>query len=219
MKPRVIAIDGPAGAGKSTVARELARRLGFRFLDTGAFYRAATLKALRAGLDLADENAVGALTEKSAIELRVVDGASRVFLDGEDVSAAVRGTDVSKAVPIVAAHARVRKAMVPRQRDFAALGPIVAEGRDMATVVFPDAGWKFYLDAAPGVRAARRAAERGDADVAKIEAEITTRDHSDSTRAAAPLRRADEATLVDTSTLSIDEVVAVLERQVRAAPK
>src|SRR6185503_9830743 len=131
----IVAIDGPAGAGKSTVARKLAERLGWRYLDTGALYRAVTLKALRAGIEPADAEAMARTAREAEIELRVADGAQRVFLDGEDVSSAVRGPDVSKSAPTVAAHAGVREAMVPRQRDFAAAGRVVAEGRDIGTVV------------------------------------------------------------------------------------
>lgn len=213
----LIAIDGPAGAGKSTVARSLAKRLGWRYLDTGALYRAVTLKALRAGLDLADEGAMGRLASGAEIELLDEAGVQKVLLDGEDVSTAVRGPDVSKSVPVVAALARVREAMVPRQRDFAARGPIVAEGRDMGTVVFKDAGVKFYLDADPRIRATRRAAERGDSDVAKVEAEQVARDRTDSTRKEAPLRRAADAVYVDSTGMSVDQVLDLLERHVRAA--
>jgi cytidylate kinase len=213
----IVAIDGPAGAGKSTVARKLAERLGWRYLDTGALYRAVALKALRAGIEPADAEAMARVARDAEIELRVSDGAQKVLLDGEDVSSAIRSPDVSKSVPTVAAHARVREAMVPRQRDFAAAGRVVCEGRDMGTVVFKDAGVKFYLDADSRVRAARRAAERGEGDVSKVEAEQRERDHKDSTRVTAPLAVAVDAVRVDSTALSVEEVVDRMLAAVRAA--
>lgn len=217
-KPRsIVAIDGPAGAGKSTVAKRLAERLGWRFLDTGALYRAVTLRAQRAGIEPGDAEAMARTAREAVIEIRSEGGAQKVLLDGEDVSAAIRSPDVSKSVPTVAAHAGVREAMVPRQRDFAAAGRVVAEGRDMGTVVFKDAGVKFYLDADPTVRAARRAAERGDPDVSKVEAEQRERDRKDSTRAAAPLAVAKDAVRVDSTGLTVEEVVDRMLAAVRAA--
>jgi CMP/dCMP kinase len=210
----IVAIDGPAGAGKSTVARKLAGRLGWRFLDTGALYRAITLRALRSGVDPEDAEGVARLARDAKIELRDAEGAQKVLLDGEDVSSAIRGPDVTKSVSVVAAHSRVREAMVPFQRDFAARGGVVAEGRDIGTVVFPDAGVKFYLEADPAVRAARRAAERGESDVSKVEAEQRERDRSDSTRESSPLRKAQDAIVLDTTTLSVEEIVDLMARRV-----
>jgi cytidylate kinase len=213
----IVAIDGPAGAGKSTVARRLAERLGWRFLDTGAMYRAVTLKALRTGVSPADEESMARLADAAEIELRPVGGVHKVFLDGEDVSAEIRGPEVSNSVPAVAALSRVRKAMVRVQRKFAEAGPVVAEGRDMGTVVFPDAGVKFYLDADDSVRAARRAAERGDADVAGVRTEQRERDRQDSTRTHSPLMKAADAVRLDSTTLSVEEVVERMLSTVRAA--
>ena len=213
----IVAIDGPAGAGKSTVAKLLAKRMGWRFLDTGAFYRAVTLKALRAGVDPADAAAMGRAAHDARIEMRDDAGVQKVFLDGEDVTRAIRGDDVAKAVPVVAALPEVRKAVVPRQREFAAAGRVVAEGRDMGTVVFPDAGVKFYLDADASVRAARRAAESGDADVRRVEADQRERDRQDSTRSHSPLVRADDALYVDSTGLAVEAVVELMLRRVREA--
>ena len=217
-KPRsIVAIDGPAGAGKSTVAKRLAERLGWRFLDTGALYRAVTLRARRAGIEPGDAEAMARTAREAVIEIRSEGGAQKVFLDGEDVSAAIRSPDVSKSVPTVAAHAGVREAMRPHQWAFASAGRVVAEGRDMGTVVFKDAGVKFYLDADPTVRAARRAAERGDPDVSKVEAEQRERDRRDSTRDVAPLAVAPDAVRMDSTGLAIEEVVDRMLAAVRAA--
>jgi len=213
----VIAIDGPAGAGKSTVARRLAARLGYRFLDTGALYRAVTLAVLRAGIDPSDAGRVADLAGAAQIALDPRGTPPRVLLDGEDVSREIRGPAVTRAVSTVAANPAVRAAMVPFQRAFADEGGVVAEGRDIGTVVFPDAAMKFFLDADAAVRAARRALERGEADVASVEAEIRERDRKDTEREAAPLRAAPDAEVVDTTRLSAEEVVDLLERRVRGA--
>lgn len=210
----VIAIDGPAGAGKSTAARLLAEALGYRFLDSGALYRAVTLKALRRGLDPADEGRVASLAEGARIDLRYEEGRTAVELDGEDVSSEIRGPDVTTAVSTVAALPRVRQVMVRFQRAFAMGGGVVAEGRDIGTVVFPDADVKFYLDAAPEVRAARRAAEHGAEDVNEVEAELRARDHKDIRRAVAPLRPADDAVRLDTSELDVNQVVDLMVARV-----
>lgn len=209
----IIAIDGPAGAGKSTIARAVASALGATYIDTGAMYRAVALKAIRAGADLADEGALTRLAEGVSIELGA-DGL--VLLDGEDVSALIRTPEIAQAASKASALAGVRRAMVAMQRRMAESRSVVMEGRDIGTVVFPDAQVKIYLDASPGVRAMRRVLEmrqKGmEADPARVEAEIRERDHRDSSRAEAPLTRAPGAVYVDTSPMGVDEVVASLLR-------
>lgn len=201
---RVIAIDGPAGAGKSTIGKALARRLGLEYLDTGAMYRAVTAAALRRGIPLDDTEAVGRL----AVELDLEVGEAGVFADGVDVTTEIRGAEVTGAVSRVAANSAVRAELRTRQRAWAqARGGGVIEGRDIGTVVFPDAELKLYLTASPRVRAGRRVAEAG-GDVDEIEASIAARDQYDSTRADSPLREADGSVLVDTTGLGIDAVLA-----------
>ena len=200
---RVIAIDGPAGAGKSTVGRALARRLGLAYLDTGAMYRAVTLAALRRGIALDDREAVGALAR--TLELEVSDAG--VLVDGFDGTVEIRSAEVTRSVSLVAANSEVREEMRNRQRAWAAeRGGGVIEGRDIGSVVFPDAELKLYLTASPRVRAERRVAEAG-GDVAEIEASIAARDAYDSTRADSPLREADGAMLVDTTGVPVDDVI------------
>lgn len=201
---RVIAIDGPAGAGKSTIGKALACRLGLEYLDTGAMYRAVTAAALRRGVALDDLDAVGRLAD--GIDLEVSDRG--VFADGHDVTAEIRGAEVTGAVSRVAANSAVRAELRARQRAWAEQrGGGVVEGRDIGTVVFPDAVLKLYLTASPRVRAERRVAEAG-GDVDEIEASIAARDRYDSTRADSPLREADGAVLVDTTGHGIDAVLA-----------
>jgi cytidylate kinase len=214
----VVAIDGPAGSGKSTLARLLAGRLGFRFLDSGAMYRALTLKALREGVDPADEDATADLLGRTEVRLAEAAGGQRALLDGEDVSDEIRGPAVTAAVSRVAAHPRVREGMVDRQRAFAREGGgtgVVVEGRDIGTVVFPDAAVKFFLDAAPGERARRRAAQTGGSPEAERDA-MERRDAADAGRAVAPLRAAPDARVVDTTGLGIERVLEILLGAVRA---
>ena len=201
--PTVVAIDGPAGAGKSTVGRAVAGRLGLEYLDTGAMYRAVTFAALRRGIDPADDDAVAALA--GTLELSL-DGSS-VNVDGVDATIEIRGREVTAAVSAVAANGRVRSELVRRQRAWVdAHGGGVVEGRDIGSVVFPDATLKLFVTASPRVRAERRVAEIG-GDVAEVEASIIERDRKDSTRAESPLIESSGAVLVDTTGLSIDEVV------------
>ena len=205
---RVIAIDGPAGAGKSTVARALAARLGLEYLDTGAMYRAVTLAAMRRGIDTADLERVAKLAEDVSLEV----GEHGVFVDGFDATTEIRSREVTTAVSAVAANSGVRAELVRRQRRWAdERGGGVLEGRDIGSVVFPDAELKLYLTASPRVRAERRVAEAG-GDVDEIEAAIERRDHHDSSRSDSPLVEADGSIVVDTTGLSIAEVLARIEQ-------
>lgn len=219
----VVALDGPSGSGKSTVARGVARALGWRYVDTGATYRAATLAVLRAGTDPADPAQVGAqvaaLLERGGLRLTPDPDAPAVHLDGEDVSAAVRTPEVTAAVSAVSAVPEVRSALVGLQREVIGGTGAVVEGRDIGSVVAPEAGVKVYLDADPEVRARRRA---GDTDagvvaagsdlVGAVAADLARRDAYDSSRAASPLAEADGAVRIDASALSAQQVVdAVLQ--------
>ena len=202
---RVVAIDGPAGSGKSTVARAVADRLGLAYLDTGAMYRAVAFAALRARIDPADADAVAARARDCRIELGV-DGTVRV--DGVDATIEIRGPEVTRAVSVVAANPGVRAELRTRQREWLeARGGGVLEGRDIGTVVVPDAELKVYLDAAPEVRAARRSREVGELSYDEVASEIARRDALDQGREDSPLTAADGALVIDTSHLSIDEVV------------
>jgi cytidylate kinase len=222
----IVAIDGPAGSGKSTVAREVARRLGFTYLDSGAMYRAVTLGALDAGADLEDGPALGALARRLDIELRRRDEDNvQVIVDGRDVSDAIRAPRVTGTSSTVAAHPEVREALLAKQRALMASGNYVVEGRDIGTVVAPDAPVKAFLTADPDERARRRAAElerRGlSIDRQEVRAAIEQRDTLDSTRSAAPLRRAGDAELIDTTGLDAgqvaDRILALVERARAAA--
>ncbi|NBO53204.1 MAG: (d)CMP kinase [Actinobacteria bacterium] len=205
---RVIAIDGPAGAGKSTIAKRLASRVGLDYLDTGAMYRAITFKVLREGLDPAGSEVVAAALSAS-IEM---DGVS-VIVDGIDATAAIRSPDVTSQVSIVAANSQVREALRAQQRKWAErMGGGVLEGRDIGTVVFPDAVMKVFLTASPTVRAERRVAELG-GDLREIEAQIRLRDELDSSRSDSPLRHDDDYIFLDTTEMDIDEVVDQLHRE------
>jgi cytidylate kinase len=202
---RVIAIDGPAGSGKSTVARALAAHLGLRYLDTGAMYRSVAFAVLRSGGDPEDREATAAVAR--AIELEI--GLDRVFVDGVDATVEIRGPQVSQAVSVVATNPEVRAELVSRQREWANLrGGGVLEGRDIGTVVFPDAELKIYLTADPAERARRRAKEVTDLDYEAVAADLARRDTIDSTRAVDPLAEAADAVVVDTTGMTIDEVVA-----------
>ncbi|MFW6132778.1 MAG: (d)CMP kinase [Planctomycetota bacterium] len=216
----VITIDGPAGSGKSTAARNLARSLGIAYLDTGATYRAVTLKALREGVDLSDEAALADAARRAEIHLRPHEGGTGVLLDGEDVTEAVRSERVSEMSYYVARSRRVREVLVELQRKVGAeLGSFVSEGRDQGSVVFADADVKFYLVADPSARAQRRCAElraRGEAcDEDEVRAALERRDRRDRSRTVGPLVKPDGAVVVDTTGRDIDATTSTLLEHVR----
>jgi cytidylate kinase len=215
----VVAVDGPAGTGKSSVSRSLARSLGARYLDTGAMYRIVTLAVLRAGIDLTDIPAIEVATSDVPVSIGYNPDEDRAYLDAEDVSREIRGDAVTKAVSAVSAAPAVRARLVGLQRELA-VGPrsVVVEGRDIGTVVLPDADVKIFLMASAEERARRRndqniASGLGD-DYEAVLADVKRRDHLDSTRAVSPLRVADDALVVDTSDMTEPEVVAHLLRLV-----
>ena len=206
-----IAIDGPAGAGKSTVAQCLAKALGYINLETGAMYRALGLKALEQGVPLESEPALLELAEQTRIELEPTTNGNRILLDGKDVSRSIRQANVSDAASRLSVHPAVRRWMVERQREMGAGGGVVMEGRDIGTAVFPRAEVKIFLEASPEVRAERRLLQDGHApDAAAIQAmaeQIRERDQRDRTRAASPLVPAPDAVTIDSSSLPIDDVI------------
>ena len=208
MKPLIIAIDGPSGAGKGTVARALAARLGYNHLDTGAMYRAVAWRAMKDGVALDDEDAVAAIAEQADLDV----GRDTVYIDGHDVTRAIRTPEVDRAAATAARLPKVRAALVKRQRRAGEGGGIVVEGRDIGTVVFPRADVKIYLDASSEERARRRAADPShgigrQAPLADVETQMQSRDHSDRSRTVSPLIVAPDAVTIDTTQMSVDEAV------------
>jgi cytidylate kinase len=213
-----IAIDGPAGAGKSTIASRLARKLGYVNLESGAMYRALALKAIDRDASFDDEAALLKLAENARIQLEPTIGGNRTLLDGRDVSARIRERDVSEGASRVSVHPKVREWMVARQREMGAGGGVVMEGRDIGTEVFPDADLKIFLDADPVVREQRRMAQqkiKGNV-AASVAADLRERDQRDRTRAASPLKAAADAVVINSSSMDEDEVLAQVEKLVAA---
>ncbi len=215
-----VAIDGPSGAGKSSLAKRLAKELGYTYVDTGAMYRAIGLYALRSGQDPHDAAAVEALLPGVGLRLASIDGAQHIYLNGEDVSSAIREEQVGMAASAVGAHPAVRAFLLELQRSMARTQNVLMDGRDIGTVVLPDATVKIFLTASPEARAARRwkeLAEKGSSKTyEQVLADVLVRDEQDSTRAAAPLRQAEDAVRVDTSELDFEQSVAALKQVIAA---
>ena len=223
----IIAIDGPAGAGKSTVAKHLAKHFGFLNLETGAMYRAFALKALESGVDVDDAAALEGLAAETSITLEATETGNRVLLDGVEVTARIRDAAVTQAASRVSVHPAIRKWMVGLQRSLGRGRRVVMEGRDIGTVVFPDADLKFFLDASPEARSQRRFEQvtpvngaDGDSDSAQARAalarELRERDERDRNRADSPLKPAADSIRIDSTEMALDEVLILIEDQVRA---
>lgn len=214
-----VAIDGPSGSGKSTIAKALAQDYKILYLDTGAMYRACALKALRENVTIEDEGQVCDLMRGLSLDIEYENGTQKTILDGNDVSEEIRRPEVSMAASSISKHPSVRIKMTEKQREIAEKMSCVLDGRDIGTFVLPEADFKFYLTASPEVRAIRRFKElkaKGyEVDLEKIKAEIIKRDEQDSTRKIAPLKKADEAVEIDTSNMTIEEVLSVIKRKMQ----
>lgn len=210
-----VAIDGPSGAGKSSLAKRLARELGFTYVDTGAMYRSIGLYALRHGVDTRDADAVAALLPDIRLDIRLLDGTQHIYLNGEDVSEAIRAEQAGMAASNVSAHGPVRAFLLETQRDLARRSSVLMDGRDIGTVVLPNATVKIFLTASPEARAARRhkeLVEKGQkVDYETVLADIRKRDYQDTHRAIAPLKQAEDAILVDTSEIDFEASFALLK--------
>lgn len=217
----IVAIDGPVGAGKSTVARAVARALGYRYVDTGAMYRAVAWAAVQQGVDLHDPEGVAEVARSMAIEFLPLPDGQRVLADGTDITEAIRSPRISEGASIVSAYPDVRTAMVAQQRRMGTEGGVVMEGRDIGTVVFPDAEVKVYLEATLEERARRRYEEmRANGEpvtVDEVRSALLERDRRDSSRAHSPLRPAPDAVVLDSTALTVDEVVAAIVARVRGS--
>ncbi|MCD6441594.1 MAG: (d)CMP kinase [Candidatus Marinimicrobia bacterium] len=218
----IIAIDGPAGSGKSSTAKEVARRLGFTYIDTGAMYRSVTLEIIRRKIDICDEDQIEKIARESCIQFQWIDNKYHILLNGEDVSDEIRSSDVASLVSPVSAIAGIRKILAERQRQMAQDDNIVMEGRDIGTNVFPDADFKFYMDADIRVRAERRIKDYQaigqKLSVAEIVRELEKRDKIDSSRSHSPLKKAEDAIIIDTTNLSfeeqVEEIVKIVQNKI-----
>lgn len=215
----IVTIDGPAGAGKSTVARALAKKLGWAYLDTGALYRAVALAAEMAGIDMNDTDGLQKLLVNLALEVKPGENNTRIFIDGNEATDKIREPHISSNASTVSAHQVVREALLKIQIEIGAKGRIVSEGRDMGTVVFPQAKAKFFLDAKPNTRAQRRfdeLKEKGaEVELEKVSSEMFSRDKADSSRKLAPLKKADDAVIVDSSPMTINQVVDFMIEKIK----
>ncbi len=217
----VIAVDGPSGAGKSTTARLLAKRMGYIYIDTGAMYRSIGWKAKQEGVDPADETALADLCSRTTVSIKQDNADPRFYVDGRDVTGEIRTAEMGMMASAVSRSAAVRARLLVLQRELGSQGGVVMDGRDIGTVVFPDADVKFYLDASAEERGKRRYLElkaKGEAvDLDRITREIRERDLQDSSRALAPLKKADDALLIDSSSMTIDEVLERMAAEIRKA--